>query len=201
MGLSLVHTHLPAFVLDGNAEVSLVCVIREREQHPRFAQPGSFEYEYAMRWKALMEMEKQQFEQVDRNIKEAQEKLEQEMEAARHEHQVMLMRQGELSTTPNHTPYYSSFPSYFIPSLFLSPLDLLRRQEELRRMEEAHNQEVQKRKQMELRQEEERRRREEELRAHTEELIRRQQGTGQNFGEKVHTRVHTHTHRSMCSVL
>ncbi|KAB5522751.1 hypothetical protein PHYPO_G00163030 [Pangasianodon hypophthalmus] len=109
----------------------------------------------AMRWKALMEMEKQQFEQVDRNIKEAQEKLEQEMEAARHEHQVMLMRQ-----------------------------DLLRRQEELRRMEEAHNQEVQKRKQLELRQEEERRRRDEELRAHTEELMRRQQGAGANFGEK-----------------
>uniref|UniRef100_A0A672QE46 Non-POU domain-containing octamer-binding protein-like n=1 Tax=Sinocyclocheilus grahami TaxID=75366 RepID=A0A672QE46_SINGR len=124
-------------------------------QPPRFAQPGSFEYEYAMRWKALMEMEKQQFEQVDRNIKEAQEKLETEMEAGRHEHQVMLMRQ-----------------------------DLLRRQEELRRMEEAHSQEVQKRKQMELRQEEERRRREEELRAHSEDLMRRQQGQGGNFSEK-----------------
>lgn len=47
-----------------------------------------------MRWKALIEMEKQQQEQVDRNIKEAREKLEMEMEAARHEHQVMLMRQG-----------------------------------------------------------------------------------------------------------
>uniref|UniRef100_A0A803V8Q9 Non-POU domain-containing octamer-binding protein n=1 Tax=Ficedula albicollis TaxID=59894 RepID=A0A803V8Q9_FICAL len=66
---------------------------KEREQPPRFAQPGSFEYEYAMRWKALIEMEKQQQEQVDRNIKEAREKLEMEMEAARHEHQVMLMRQ------------------------------------------------------------------------------------------------------------
>lgn len=42
-----------------------------------------------------MEMEKQQNEQVERNIKEAQQKLEAEMEAARHEHQVMLMRQGE----------------------------------------------------------------------------------------------------------
>ncbi|XP_051981683.1 non-POU domain-containing octamer-binding protein-like isoform X2 [Xyrauchen texanus] len=129
---------------------------KEREQPPRFAQPGSFEYEYAMRWKALMEMEKQQYEQVDRNIKEAQEKLEAEMEAARHEHQVMLMRQ-----------------------------DLLRRQEELRRMEEAHSQEVQKRKQMELRQEEERRRREEELRVHSEDMMRRQQqGQGGNFPEK-----------------
>ncbi|KAJ8396769.1 hypothetical protein AAFF_G00013680 [Aldrovandia affinis] len=87
-----------------------------------------------MRWKALMDMEKQQYEQVDRNIKEARQKLEAELEAAQHEHQVMLMRQ-----------------------------DLLRRQEELRRMEEMHSQEQQKRKQMELRQEEERRRREEEM--------------------------------------
>lgn len=127
---------------------------KEREQPPRFAHPGTFEYEYAMRWKALMEMEKQQYEQVDRNIKEAQEKLEAEMEAARHEHQVMLMRQ-----------------------------DLLRRQEELRRMEELHSQEMQKRKQMELRQEEERRRREEEMRLHTEEMRRQQEGFKGAFSE------------------
>ncbi|XP_061762793.1 non-POU domain-containing octamer-binding protein [Nerophis ophidion] len=128
---------------------------KEREQPPRFAQPGTFEYEYAMRWKALMEMEKQQFEMVDRNMKEAQEKLEAEMGAARHEHQVMLMRQ-----------------------------DLLRRQEELRRMEELHSQEVQKRKQAELRQEEERRRREEEMRMRTEEMMKRQQeGFRGNFQE------------------
>nr|XP_033801057.1 non-POU domain-containing octamer-binding protein isoform X2 [Geotrypetes seraphini] len=119
---------------------------KEREQPPRFAQPGSFEYEYAMRWKALIDMEKQQQQQVDRNIQEAREKMEVEMEAARHEHQVMLMRQ-----------------------------DLMRRQEELRRMEELHNQEVQKRKQLELRQEEERRRREEEARRQQEEMMRRQQ--------------------------
>lgn len=68
--------------------------LREREQPPRFAQPGTFEFEYASRWKALDEMEKQQREQVDRNIREAKEKLEAEMEAARHEHQLMLMRQG-----------------------------------------------------------------------------------------------------------
>ncbi|XP_053181055.1 non-POU domain-containing octamer-binding protein [Scomber japonicus] len=128
---------------------------KEREQPPRFAQPGTFEYEYAMRWKALMEMEKQQYEMVDRNMKEAQEKLEAEMEAARHEHQVMLMRQ-----------------------------DLLRRQEELRRMEELHSQEVQKRKQAELRQEEERRRREEEMRMRNEEMMKRQQeGFRGNFPE------------------
>ncbi|CAD7677142.1 unnamed protein product [Nyctereutes procyonoides] len=90
-----------------------------QEQPPRFAQPGFLEYEYAMRWKSLIEMEKQGSpggaaqDQVDHNIKEAREKLEMEMEAACHEHQVM-MRQN-----------------------------LMRRQEELRRMEELHNQEMQ----------------------------------------------------------
>ncbi|XP_056157255.1 paraspeckle component 1 isoform X3 [Lampris incognitus] len=119
---------------------------KEREQTPRFAQPGTFEFEYSSRWKALDEMEKQQREQVDRNIREAREKLEAEMEAAKHEHQLMLMRQ-----------------------------DLMRRQEELRRLEELRNQELQKRKQIEMRHEEERRRREEEMRHREQEDIRRQQ--------------------------
>ncbi|XP_069749075.1 non-POU domain-containing octamer-binding protein-like isoform X1 [Narcine bancroftii] len=137
---------------------------KEREQPPRFAQHGTFEYEYAMRWKALLEMEKQQQEQVDRNVKEAREKLEVELEAARHEHQVMLMRQ-----------------------------DLMRRQEELRRMEELHNQELQKRKQLELRQEEERRRREEEIllrQREKEEMMRRQQeGFRGNFENRDNMRM------------
>ncbi|XP_061230380.1 paraspeckle component 1 isoform X1 [Neopsephotus bourkii] len=123
---------------------------KEREQPPRFAQPGTFEFEYASRWKALDEMEKQQREQVDRNIREAKEKLEAEMEAARHEHQLMLMRQ-----------------------------DLMRRQEELRRLEELRNQELQKRKQIQLRHEEEHRRREEEMmRQREQEELRRQQEGG-----------------------
>ncbi|KAL4690765.1 hypothetical protein H8959_013726 [Pygathrix nigripes] len=128
----------------------------EREQPPRFAQPGTFEFEYASRWKALDEMEKQQREQVDRNIREAKEKLEAEMEAARHEHQLMLMRQ-----------------------------DLMRRQEELRRLEELRNQELQKRKQIQLRHEEEHRRREEEMIRHREqeELRRQQEGFKPNYME------------------
>lgn len=124
---------------------------KEREQPPRFAQPGTFEFEYASRWKALDEMEKQQREQVDRNIREAKQKLEAEMEAARHEHQLMLMRQ-----------------------------DLMRRQEELRRLEEMRNQELHKRKQIEMRHEEERRRREEEM-MRQEELRRQQEGYKSNY--------------------
>ncbi|KAK1167658.1 paraspeckle component 1-like isoform X1 [Acipenser oxyrinchus oxyrinchus] len=127
---------------------------KEREQPPRFAQPGTFEFEYSSRWKALDDMEKQQRDQVDRNIREAKEKLEAEMEAARHEHQLMLMRQ-----------------------------DLMRRQEELRRLEELRNQELQKRKQIEMRHEEERRRREEEMmrQREQEELRRQQDGFKSNF--------------------
>ncbi|KPP61527.1 splicing factor, proline- and glutamine-rich-like [Scleropages formosus] len=120
---------------------------KEREQPPRFARPGTFEFEYSQRWKSLDEMEKQQRQQVEKNIREAREKLESEMEDAYHEHQANMLRQ-----------------------------DLLRRQEELRRMEELHSQEMQKRKEMQLRQEEERRRREEEMlrQREMEEQMRRQ---------------------------
>uniref|UniRef100_A0A8C2WLQ1 Paraspeckle component 1 n=1 Tax=Cyclopterus lumpus TaxID=8103 RepID=A0A8C2WLQ1_CYCLU len=113
---------------------------KEREQMPHFAQPGTFDFEYSSRWKALHEMEKQQKEQVDKNIREAKEKLEAELESAKHEHQLMLMRQ-----------------------------DLMRRQEELRRLEELRNQELQRRKQIEMRHEEEMRRREEEMMRHREQ--------------------------------
>ncbi|XP_037552467.1 paraspeckle component 1 isoform X2 [Nematolebias whitei] len=131
---------------------------KEREQPPRFAQPGTFEFEYASRWKALDEMDKQQREQVDKNIKEAKDKLETELESAKHEHQLMLMRQ-----------------------------DLMRRQEELRRLEELRNQELQRRKQIEMRHEEERRRREEEMIRHREqEDIRRQpEGFKPNYHENM----------------
>ncbi|XP_068165702.1 paraspeckle component 1 isoform X3 [Antennarius striatus] len=131
---------------------------KEREQPPHFAQPGTFEFEYASRWKALHEMEKQQKDQVNKNIREAKEKLEAELEAAKHEHQLMLMRQ-----------------------------DLMRRQEELRRLEELRNQELQRRKQIEMRHEEERRRREEELMRHREqeEMRRHPDGFKPNYLDNV----------------
>lgn len=69
-------------------------ISRERETPPRFAQPGSFEYEYSQRWKSLDEMEKQQRDQVEKNMKDAKDKLESEMEDAYHEHQANLLRQG-----------------------------------------------------------------------------------------------------------
>lgn len=73
------------------------CVYREREEPPRFARPGTFEFEYSKRWKSLDEMEKQQRQQVEKNMREAREKLESEMEDAYHEHQANLLRQGKCS--------------------------------------------------------------------------------------------------------
>ncbi|XP_062301901.1 splicing factor, proline- and glutamine-rich isoform X1 [Osmerus eperlanus] len=128
---------------------------KEREEPPRFARPGTFEFEYSKRWKSLDEMEKQQRQQVEKNIREAREKLEGEMDDAFHEHQANMLRQ-----------------------------DLLRRQEELRRMEEMHSQEMQKRKEMQIRQEEERRRREEEMlrQREMEEQMRRQREENYRMG-------------------
>ncbi|XP_029298988.1 splicing factor, proline- and glutamine-rich isoform X2 [Cottoperca gobio] len=127
----------------------------EREEPPRFARPGTFEYEYSKRWKSLDDMEKQQRQQVEKNMREARDKLESEMEDAFHEHQANLLRQ-----------------------------DLLRRQEELRRMEEVHSQDMQKRKEMQIRQEEERRRREEEMlrKREIEEQMRRQRDENYRMG-------------------
>lgn len=42
-------------------------------------------------------MEKQQRQQVEKNMREAREKLESEMEDAFHEHQANLLRQGKFS--------------------------------------------------------------------------------------------------------
>ena len=81
----------------------------EREQEPRFAKPGSFEYDYAQKWRELYRMEEDQKEQFQRQIEEAQTKLEMEMVGAQLEHQANVLRQ-----------------------------DYLRKQEELKRMEEMH---------------------------------------------------------------
>lgn len=74
----------------------ILSFIRERAQTPHLAQPGTFEFEYSSRWKALDELVKQQREQVNKSIKDAKEKLEAELESAKHEHQLMLMRHGRI---------------------------------------------------------------------------------------------------------
>ena len=80
---------------------------KEREQGPRFAPPGSFEYEMAQKWKEVYRMEADHKMQLQREMEQAIARLELEQEQALHEHQAMLLRQ-----------------------------DLMRRQEELRKLEE-----------------------------------------------------------------
>lgn len=122
---------------------------KEREKEPRFAAPGSFEYEFGMRWKQIDEMEKKRIENVKKEMEEARIKLEDEMQNALYEFQAEQIRQ-----------------------------DLLRQQEELRRLEQLRDQDRMRRQQelemrMSRRAEEERQRQQEERRR--QEIIMRQQ--------------------------
>jgi len=121
---------------------------KDREVTPHMAQPGTFEFEWAQRWKALDEMEKGQRESLDTQFTEARDKLTKEMEHAIQEHEASIVRQ-----------------------------EILRRQEEVRRQEELRRQEDCMRQEI-MRQQEEMRRRDEiriqeELRRREE--IRRQE--------------------------
>ena len=89
---------------------------RDRELGPRFAQRGSFEYEFGMKWKELYRLEEEQKVELQRRIEDQHARLEMEMGAAQIEHQAKLLHQ-----------------------------DYLRKQEELKRMEESHQQEMQRR--------------------------------------------------------
>ena len=66
--------------------------IKAREVGPRFANPGSFEYEYGTRWKQLYERRKQKEEALQREMKMEEEKLEAQMEYAKYEHETEMLR-------------------------------------------------------------------------------------------------------------
>jgi len=93
----------------------------EREMQPRFTVPGTFEHEFAKRWKALDDLEREQRDSLEKSLQAAREKLESEMENSMQEHRTMLMKQ-----------------------------DLIRRQEELERLEEQRKREVERRQQLEI---------------------------------------------------
>uniref|UniRef100_A0A915L7C4 NOPS domain-containing protein n=1 Tax=Romanomermis culicivorax TaxID=13658 RepID=A0A915L7C4_ROMCU len=84
----------------------LTTLTLERSQPPRFAVPGSFEFEFGNRWKEVYRIERIRREQLERELKDAREKLESEMDFAYQEYQAAQLRE-----------------------------DLRRRQEELERLE------------------------------------------------------------------
>ena len=87
------------------SDIPIYYCYREREKEPHFAAPGSFEYEFGMRWKQLGEMEKKRQEQVKKEMEEARIKLEDEMQNALYDYQAEQIRQGThfSSRTYTHT--------------------------------------------------------------------------------------------------
>ena len=67
---------------------------RDREQPPRFAQMGSFEFEFGQKWKKLYQMQKEQEEMLKRNFEEEVAKLEMDQETAQLEQHAIMLRQG-----------------------------------------------------------------------------------------------------------
>merc|ERR550519_2418524 len=65
----------------------------EREIGPRFAEGGSFEFEYGQKWKQLYEMKQQKQEALEREMKLEEDKLIAQMEYARYEHETEQLRQ------------------------------------------------------------------------------------------------------------
>jgi len=65
---------------------------KEREVGPRFANQGSFEFEYGEKWKQLFEMKKQKLEALDREMNLEEDKLIAQMEFARYEHETEALR-------------------------------------------------------------------------------------------------------------
>jgi len=69
-------------------------VFREREQPSRFAQPGSFEYEFGLKWKTLYQMLQEQQDLLKKNFEDEVSKMEMDMEAALMEQHTAMLRQG-----------------------------------------------------------------------------------------------------------
>lgn len=67
--------------------------LKSRQQGPRFADVGSFEHEYGQRWKHMHEMYKEKVEALKRDMVMEEEKLEAQMEFARHEHEIEQLRE------------------------------------------------------------------------------------------------------------
>ena len=76
-------------------------VRRDREKEPRFAPPGSFEYRFALKYREIDELEKQQLERVKREMDEQRLKLESEMESAIYDYQAEQIRAGEKKKIKN----------------------------------------------------------------------------------------------------
>ena len=86
---------------------------REREQAPRFAQPGLFEFEFGQKWKDLYAIHHEQEENLKRDLEESEVKLEMDMANAQLDHQANLLRQGALYVSIDRLSSDPSFHTFF----------------------------------------------------------------------------------------
>lgn len=66
--------------------------LKERDVPPRMALPGSFEYEYAQKFKAAYEMHQQKEESLKKELQLEIEKIGAQMEYAKYEHETEMLR-------------------------------------------------------------------------------------------------------------
>ena len=66
--------------------------VSERDAFPRMAQPGTPEFEYAMRWKGLYENEKARKDELEAILADNRKQLEAEMEQFRHHEHANFLR-------------------------------------------------------------------------------------------------------------
>ena len=79
----------------------ILFLCREREAPPRFATPGSFEFNFAQKWKELYAQHEQQKKLLDMQFQDAVSKLEMDEVNARMEHQTAMMREGVYQCASN----------------------------------------------------------------------------------------------------
>lgn len=94
----------------------------DREKEPRFAPPGSFEFEFGMKHRRIDDMEKEGIERVKQEMEMERKRLAEEMETAMFDYQAEQIRQ-----------------------------DLMRQQEELKRLEDMKNEQIRRRQEMDMR--------------------------------------------------
>lgn len=68
--------------------------LKEREIGPRLTEPGTFEFEFANRWKKLYELEQQKRDHLEKEIEEGRRALDEQMEYAIYEHEANLLRES-----------------------------------------------------------------------------------------------------------
>ncbi|KAL4232595.1 Paraspeckle component 1 [Mactra antiquata] len=98
---------------------------KDREKEPRFAPPGSFEFEFGQKHRQIDDMEKERVERVKQEMEQERARLADEMETAIFDYQAEQIRQ-----------------------------DLMRQQEELKRLDEMKNEHMRRRQEMDMRRQE-----------------------------------------------